>query len=314
MTETLIIAVTGGTGFVGQHLIRHLRAAGHTVRALTRREAVYDSDPNLVWISGDLDDSKALGHLMERADVLVHGAGAIKALSRAAFFKINRDGVRAVAEAAIKSDVPRFVLVSSLAAREPLLSDYAASKRAGEIELDVYRDRLTPIILRPPAIYGPGDRETAPLFQMAAKGLVAVPGGKDATFSLIHVSDVVTAIQACCELEQPEAPLEIDDDTPGGYRWSEVVQAAGEALGRPPRIVHLPTVLVWFGGLVGSIKGFVTRQPAMLSLSKVPELLHPNWLAAGPKPANWSPKVVIKEGFATVVDWYTSQNVVNRYL
>ena len=314
MTEELTIAVTGATGFVGAHLVRRLRSAGHTVRALTRRPTGSDDDPNLVWVQGTLEDPRALLTLSDGADVFVHAAGAIKALSRAAYFDVNREGTRHAVAAAIKAEVPRFVLVSSLAAREPALSPYAASKRAAELVLAEHTDRLETVVLRPPAIYGPGDRETVRLFQMAANGFVLIAGRPEATLSLIHVGDVVTAIQACCEVVQPSAPLEIDDGAPGGHTWEDVVETAGRVLGRPPKIIRLLDILVWVGGALGTVKGLVTRSPAMLSLAKVPELLHPDWLARGPVPTGWSPTWSLETGFDDAVDWYSSQNVLKRYL
>ena len=314
MTESLTIAVTGATGFVGGHLIRRLRSAGHTVRALTRRAVPDDTDSNLIWVTGSLDDEDSLHELNEGADVLIHGAGAIKALSRKAFFEINRDGTRRAAVAAVRAKVPRMVLVSSLAAREPALSPYAASKRAAELVLADHSEQIETTILRPPAIYGPGDRETLRLFQMAANGFVLAPGRAGAALSLIHVGDVVTAIQVCCELVQPGMPLEIDDGAPGGHSWLEMAETAGRVLGRSPKLIHLADILVWLAGGIGTAKGLLTRSPAMLTLGKVPELLHPDWLVRGPVPTGWAPKWTLDQGFDDAVDWYSSQDVLKRYL
>lgn len=314
MPTPLTIAVTGATGFVGEHLVRRLRSAGHVVRALTRRDMAHESDPNLVWIRGDLGSEKALAKLVSGAEVTVHVAGAIKALSRSSFFASNRDGTRALIDAAVRARVPRFVLVSSLAAREPALSPYAASKRAAELVLTDYEDNIETVILRPSAIYGPGDRETVRLFQMAANGFVACPGSADARFSLIHVGDVVTAIQACCEQAQSKRPLEIDDGTPDGYGWEDVATAAGLALNRVPKVFRLPAAVVWIAGGLGSTKGIITRKSSMLTLAKVPELLHPDWVSRGPRPAGWTPQWPLDRGFDDAIDWYSSQNVLKRYL
>lgn len=313
MTAALTIAVTGATGFLGEYLVRRLRSAGHTVRALTRRAPTDEYDPNLIWLRGDLDKPAVLTDLAKGADVVVHAAGAIKALNRTSFFHVNRDGTRATVEAAIKEKVPRFVLVSSLAAREPALSSYAASKRAGELVLAEYADDIEGTVLRPPAIYGPGDRETVRLFQMAINGFVLAPGQANSKLSLIHVGDVVTAIQACCEQTQGLRPLEIDDGAPGGYTWADLAEAAGVAVGRTPKLVHLPDALLWFAGGLGTLSGLFTRKPAMLTLAKVPELLHPDWFAHGPAPIGWAPVWTMEKGFDDVVDWYSSQNVLKRY-
>ncbi|MDG2318861.1 MAG: NAD-dependent epimerase/dehydratase family protein [Rhodospirillaceae bacterium] len=309
----LTIAVTGATGFVGEHLTRRLRRVGHVVRALTRRRNNDDSDPKLIWIQGDLSSGSSLKDLVSGADVVVHAAGAIKALSRSAFFKINKDGTQSLVEAALNAKVPRFILVSSLAAREPSLSPYAASKRAGELVLDRFRDRIESVVLRPSAIYGPGDQETGRLFHMANNGFILAPGSPAARLSLVHVGDVVTAIQACCELGQPSRPLEIDDGAPGGYTWRELADVAGGAVNRPPKLIYLPPVMVWLAGAAGTAISLITRKPSILTLAKVPELLHTDWHARGSRPNGWKPAWALGTGFNDAVDWYSSQNILKRY-
>jgi 2-alkyl-3-oxoalkanoate reductase len=313
VTDLLTIAVTGATGFLGDHMIRRLRAVGHRVRALSRQPMRADPDNALTWVRGDLTDTAALNALVEGADVVVHAAGAIKALSRAEFFRVNRDGTLAVARAAAEQGVSRLVFVSSLAAREPALSPYAASKRAAELALADYTSRIDTVILRPPAIYGPGDQETARLFQMAVNGFILAPGDSSARMSLIHVGDVATAIQACCERDQPGRPLEIDDGAVDGHSWRDLAEAAGRAAGRRTKLVYLPNILVWAMGGVGTAKGLITQSPAMLTLAKVPELLHPNWVSDGPRPHGWAPQWTLEEGVHDAIDWYSSQNVLKRY-
>ena len=309
----LTIAVTGGTGFVGKHLIRQLTADGYSVRALVRKPNSDNNKTEVTWIEGDLSNKLALADLMSGADVVVHAAGAIKALSRAEFFDVNRDGTQAVIDAALIAGVARFVLVSSLAAREPRLSHYAASKRAAELVLEKNGDRITPIILRPPAIYGPGDSEIAPLFQMVANGFFLAPNQKDARVSLIHVSDVVTAIQACFECYQADQPFEIDDGFADGYRWSDISNVAGRAVRRSPKFIPLPALLVRLVGLFGTVRGLITRKPTILTHVKVRELLHRDWRARGPVPPGWKPVWTLEKGFTEAVRWYSSQNILKSY-
>lgn len=314
MTEPLTIAVTGGTGFLGQHVVQYLRDAGHIVRALTRKPRTSEDDPSLTWVTGDLATPGALSTLAEGADVVVHMAGAIKAVSRAAFFEANRDGTVAMVNAARDQGVKKFVLVSSLAAQQPALSPYAASKRAGEFALEQAQGSMTPVILRPPAIYGPGDKETARLFQMATNGFVLAPAGSQTRVSLCHAEDVAGAVLACCETDQPQHPLEIDDGAENGHSWPELADAAGAAVGRQVRFIRLPAIFLWCAGFFGTCKGLLSRRPAMLTLGKAPELLHPDWVARGPRPLGWAPKWSSSNGFKNAVDWYSSQNVLKRYL
>ena len=162
------LAITGGTGFVGAHLLDAALAAGHQVKALTRR----DQDPRdgLEWIAGDLSSRDALEQLVRDVDAIIHVAGTISAPTAAGFEKGNVAGTLAMLAAATAGGVHRFVHVSSLAAREPRLSVYGASKAKAE-EL-VMSSGLDWTIVRPPAVYGPGDRETLELFRMAKLGLM----------------------------------------------------------------------------------------------------------------------------------------------
>ena len=127
------VAVTGATGFVGGHLLDQLLADGHRVRVLVRDRSKFKHESDrLEIIEGDLDNQAALTALTGGAGAVVHCAGAIAALDRDGFFNVNQTGAENVARAAADAGVKRFVLVSSLAAREPQLSSYGASKLAGE--------------------------------------------------------------------------------------------------------------------------------------------------------------------------------------
>jgi nucleoside-diphosphate-sugar epimerase len=169
MVTALRIAVTGGTGFVGARLLAALNRDGHAVQALTRRPMESASGHLDTWLSRG---SAGPGHLAEGAEALIHVAGVINT-DEAGFEAGNVRGTAAVLEAAKKQRVRRFIHVSSLAAREPQLSRYGGSKARSEAL--VRESGLDFAIVRPPAVYGPGDRETPELFRMATRGLVLLP-------------------------------------------------------------------------------------------------------------------------------------------
>ena len=129
MTDNRLIAVTGGTGFVGRSLLPILVKQGYRVRALTRTPR---EDPDIEWVQGDLASVQALERLADGADTFIHLAGLTKASHIRKLLKANSEGAANAASAARGANARRFVLVSSIAAREPQLSDYAYSKRAGE--------------------------------------------------------------------------------------------------------------------------------------------------------------------------------------
>ncbi|GGF47422.1 epimerase [Aliidongia dinghuensis] len=310
MSGDRIVAVTGATGFLGRHLVMALGCEGARVRILARR----DPAPEL-WagvapevVMGNLDDPHALDRLVARADAVVHAAGLIKARDRDAFLKTNRDGTRAVAIAARRgAPDARFVAVSSLAAREPQLSDYAASKHAGEeAACAAYADapgRL--VIVRPPAIYGPGDRETLAIFQAASRAVAPVFGSGRA--AVVHVSDAAGAIARLALGVGDAGCYALADPNPAGYALGDLLREAARAVGSNPRLVLIPDGLLLTAGQISAWWGRLGGRAPIFTTGKAREMLHPDWsVPAGEAlpAAVYRSKIGIAEGFRETVAWY----------
>lgn len=305
-----VAAVTGGTGFLGRFIVGALDAAGYRVRLLVRADPMHPQFQGLRLeiVPGGLDDVRALGRLVAGADVVVHGAGLIKARSRAEFLAVNRDGSRRVAEAAAAlAPAARLLAVSSLAAREPDLSDYAGSKRAGE---DAILDVLGPgrtLVVRPPAIYGPWDRETLAVFKAARGAVVPVLGGADTRIAMIHAQDCAAAIAALARGGQGGRIHELSDNNPAGYRWSDLLDAATAAVGTTPRRIAVPPAALRLAGAFGDLRARLTGTAVMLNTGKVGEILHPDWSVRPeclPPEDLWRPELSLAEGFTAVAKWY----------
>jgi nucleoside-diphosphate-sugar epimerase len=296
------LAITGGTGFVGSHLIDAALAAGHEVQALTRREQ--PERDRVLWVSGSLDDRGALEQLVADADAIVHVAGVISAPDAAAFEHGNVAGTLAMLAAATAGGVPRFVHVSSLAAREPKLSLYGASKAKAE-EL-VQSSGLDWAIVRPPAVYGPGDNETLELFKMARRGRIYLPpAGK---LSLIHVDDLAELLLALTHAGAPEkAVIEPDDGRKGGWTHREFGDALGRAVGVRARTISTPRFVLALGSRLDRL---LRRGRAKLTPDRVAYFCHPDWVAraehAAP-PALWRPRIETEQGLADTARWYREQ-------
>lgn len=315
---TATIAVTGATGFIGQHVVRALRSDGAHVRALTRRPIKAQDDElpgSLTWIEGTLADEAPLQDLVTGCDGVIHLAGAIKALSRDDFLTHNTEGTKRLAKiAAAQAEPPRFIHVSSLAAREPRLSNYALSKREAEKALRPFRDKMSISILRPPAVYGPGDPETLRIFQMAARGFALVPANRSARLSLIHVEDLASAILNLLPArDDPGEPLEVDDGHPQGHDWDGVIAAAAAAVQTSPKTIPLPALALYLAGGIGSLVAQITQKPSVLSWDKVPELLHPDWVARGAGVPGWAPTWELSKGFKNTVNWAISRGLLKSY-
>jgi len=293
------VALTGATGFVGGHLLELALGEGHTVRALTRRPQ--PSRAGVTWVEGALDDPAALAALVTGADAVIHVAGVINA-DAAGFEAGNVTGTAAMIRAAEEAGVGRFVHVSSLAAREPALSLYGASKARSEAL--VRASTLSSAIVRPPAVYGPGDRETLELFRMAKRGLVVLPPA--GTLSLIHVNDLARLLLALAASEQ-SLLVEPDDGRPGGWTHEEFGHALGRAVGRKVRTLSAPRILL---SLAARADTLVRGRRAKLTPDRAAYYCHPDWTVSPARAAPaglWQPRIDTEQGLATTAHWYEAQ-------
>lgn len=301
-----VVAVTGATGFLGRHLVRALARDGWTPRVLVRRDPIHPlwRDIEVEVIAGDLKTPGALDRLSHGAQVVIHVAGLIKAATLDGFNVVNRDGACAAALAA-KAAGARFILVSSLAAREPQLSNYAASKRAGE---DAVRE-ISPdaLIVRPPAIYGPGDTETLALFELAAKSPILPVLSPDSRIAMIHVHDAAAKLVDYCK-GHTSGLVELSDVRRDGYTWTEIMRAAGAAMGRNPSLARLPDAVLIAAGALADAWSRATGTPLVFGSGKVRELIHADWTLSSAPMSEGVPSVFgLTDGFADAVDWYRAE-------
>jgi nucleoside-diphosphate-sugar epimerase len=303
VTPKGIVAVTGATGFVGCALREQAAGLGIALRALTRR--AQPEAPGVEWVRGDLHDRAALARLVDGAEAVIHVAGVINAPDPTGFHLGNVEGTMQLVEAAMAGGVPRFVFVSSLAAREPQLSKYGESKR--HAEKLVAASGLDWTIVRPPAIYGPRDREILEMFRLAKWGVVPMPPPGRA--SLIHVGDLARLVLALIPGGEgvTHQVFEPDDGREGGWSHRELARAIGRAVGRRPWVPHLSR-----GTLerIARLDRLVRGQEAKLTPDRIGYMVHPDWVCStGSKPpsALWSPQVPTSDGLEATADWYRCQ-------
>ena len=304
------IAVTGGTGFIGGMLIHHLVNAGYRVRALTRDRSAHKLPElaGLEAVSGSLQDSESLRLLLQDASAVVHCAGAVRGVTAADFNAVNVEGVIQLVQAALSlSPRPRFLSLSSLAARAPQLSHYASSKRQGEQALASMAADMEWVALRPPAVYGPGDKEMLPLFQWMGRGIAPVLGEAHARVSLLYVEDLCAAVLKWLDAGQCESGIyELNDTRAGGYSWDEVI--ANVSALRARRILRLPmpaALLRLLAGVNVTAARLIGYAP-MLTPGKVRELRHPDWVAdntALTAAIGWQPEISLQEGLRRTMGW-----------
>lgn len=295
------IAITGGTGFVGSHLIEGALAEGHQVQALTRR--AQPPQQGVTWIEGALDKPDSLAALCEDCDAVIHVAGVING-SAEEFHQGNMVGTEHMIAAARGAGIRRFVYVSSLSAREPQLSAYGRSKR--ESEAPVIASGCDWTIIRPAAIYGPRDKLLLDLFRFARRGVLPLP--PEGRMSVIHVRDLCRLMLACLRSDLGYgSTFEPDDGREGGWSTVEFARAVGRAVDRRILAMPMPKALLLTGARIDRL---IRGEKAQLTPDRVNYFCHPDWVAApgAHPPADlWVPQIPTEEGLAATARWYKAQ-------
>ena len=301
--------MTGGTGFVGSHVLDLALAAGAQPRALTRQLGAAPDvtvAPQPSWIAGTLADASALARLCDGASAVLHIAGAVNVPTKADFAAANIAGTQAVVQAAEQAGVRRFIHVSSLAAREPGLSNYGWSKAEAE---DVVRaSALDWTIIRPPAIYGPRDADMFEMFRAARWGILPVPPA--GSTSVIHVGDLARLLLDAAAGSGPEwsqRTFEPDDARLGGWPHADLARAIGRAMGRNVWAPGLPAAVLKAGARLDRL---ARGDKARLTPDRAAYMLHPDWVSspslAVPE-SLWTPAISTAEGLAQTARWYRQQ-------
>ncbi len=296
MTRT--VALTGGTGFIGSTIQKFLLDAGHSVRSLYRNISTDNTPSHVTKIIGNLHDPDAAKQLIAKADTIIHCAGRVRGYSEKEFIADNVDTTRNLLNAAYAGgQVDNFVYISSLAAREPSLSDYAKSKHLAEEVIRTHPFNAWTIV-RPPAVYGPGDRELRPLFDWMRRGILWVPGNAANRFSMLHCEDLANLITHM--VRNPltgKQIIEPDDGKKDGYQWVDIRIIGEKIFNRKVNSITLSPTIMESAARVNVIFSRLFGKSPMLTSGKVRELLHTDWVSNSFKPAaGWRPDIEFGDG------------------
>lgn len=290
--------VTGGSGFIGQNLVRRLLADGHAVHCLVRAgSAARELPPGAVRCVVDYRDAGSLSSCdaLEDADAVFHLAGATRALDQAAFVRANVIPTRELLATLVARRLrPRFVLVSSQAAAGPAASHdrpiderdaprpteaYGRSKLEAERIVAAFDDRVPTTVVRPCAVLGPHDRDFLRLFQLATRGVIVYPGTAHHWLSLLHVDDVVDGLLRAATRDQaisrtyflaPVSPVQ----------WLQLGMTIGTVIGRQVRHVDLPGSVVRVASEAGQLVGRIAGRAMLANRHKAALARHAFWVCS----------------------------------
>jgi len=316
--------VTGGTGFVGSHLIDVLLERGHQVTALVRSpaKAAGLAERGVTLVRGDLLDLAALREGAQDADVIHHVAALTGAVDEAEFIRANRDGTANVIEAAAASGrMPRIVLVSSMAAGGPAargvprtgaepsrpVTMYGRSKLASEAVLRA--SALPWTIVRPPAVYGPRDRDNIiTLFKAARFGIAPIFGDGTMELSLVHARDLALSLALVGEAaEAAVLHRTFYANHPEVLTSADFLRRIAAAMNRRVTLVKLGRLPVRLAlGITGGLAALL-KQRTILRPDKIHEFFQDAWTgdpAALMEATGWQPKFDATTGLADTLAWY----------
>jgi dihydroflavonol-4-reductase len=331
------VLLTGGSGFVGGALARHLVQRGDSVTALVRPTSRTDGLGKLgvALVRGDLETGEGLDRALEGVELVHHLAGVTKAKDEAGYQRGNAEGTRLLAQAVSRRGTPpRMVVCSSLAAAGPSRIDrprsesdpvspvsfYGRSKLAAEEAVRAESPSVRAIVVRPPFVYGPGDEvNLPPLLAMARHGLFLKSGFGPKQFSFIHIDDLCQALIAA---GQQGETLDADNPAKGIYfvadpllyAWEDFCQALSSALGRPKaHVVPVPEFIGWLAAAGSEFAARLRGKVSILNRDKAREMAQEAWTCSPGRAVSglgFRPHYPLAEGLAHTIAWYRTRGVV----
>jgi len=318
------ILLTGGTGFVGTNLAHYLVQQGCQLRCLVRRTSDVSRLPREVeTVEGHLLNFESLQQAAKRCSAVIHVGGLVKARQVREFYRINRDGTANLIKAAREAGVEHFILCSSQAASGPSspdrrrrrddppqpVTDYGRSKLAGEEALARGAGDMRWCIIRPPAIYGPWDKEFLPLVRWIIRGFKPRLAGGSMKFALIHVVDLARALSLVLETDYPSGAIWFATDG-ADHTIQEFTEAVEAAVGKKAHWITIPD---WSLPVIGSLLELTARlqgTAAMLGRQKLTELTQPAWTCDDTpirETIGYKEVFDLTHGMAQTVEWYQQQ-------
>jgi len=320
------VLVTGATGFVGSHLAELLLSRGERVRCLVR-----PGRPSLSWVEGlpveafeaDMEADGSASRLLDDVRTVYHVAGVTKAGSLDEYRQTNVGMTRRLLEASVRQGVERFIYISSLTAVGPStdgtpldesapcvpITDYGRSKLEAEQVCHQYADRLSLTILRPPAVYGPRDKDILEMFRWVSFGLRPTIGSRSKMLSLLHARDLATAaIVAAAEPNTSGKTYFVTDPEP--YPFDSLIAMIAEISGRRTFPVRLPGPVVYGAALAAQTVSPLIGRTAVLTIEKARDILQPYWVCSSrafERDSGFSSEVPVRQGLQETFVWYRAQ-------
>jgi dihydroflavonol-4-reductase len=318
------VLITGGSGFIGSHLVDSMLEKGYDVRCLVRKSSNlrWLKDPKIELVNGGFFDESALKKAVTGVDYVYHVAGAVLSKSKKGFYISNHLATKNLIESCLKynSSLKRFLFVSSLTVCGPNIdgephteetpckpiTTYGKSKLEAEKEVLSHGNEIPVTVVRAPAIYGPRDEAIYQYFQAVNKGLVSLIGFSKKHISLVHSGDLVRGIILAGESDKSISQIYFISSE-GWYSWSELTNVMKKTIGRKTITVKLPHFLVYSAAAASQFIGYFTPKGAVFNIEKARDFTQKYWICDITKAKNelgYNQQISLEDGIKDTIDWY----------
>ncbi len=313
-----MILVTGGTGFIGSHLLDRLASTGEAVRCLVRAKSGRRPLPSgIELVPGDLRTGDGLAEALRGVEVVIHLAGVTKALASADYYSGNAGATENLVRA-MRASSARLVHVSSLAAAGPSpdgvpldedapphpLTHYGKSKlQAEQMVRRMFQDA---IIVRPPVVYGPRDTDVFQLLKSISRGFVLEIAGGERWFSAIYVDDLVEGLIVASKAKAA-AGRTYNMSNRDPVSWTTFGETAARIMGRRPRILRVPVPVAQAIGSLAEVWARIRRKPGIISCDKMVDAVCTHWTcdpARATAELGFEAKTTLEAGLSRTLAWY----------
>ena len=320
--------VTGGTGFIGSHLVEHLLQKKYSVRCLIRRssDTKWLKGLPVEYVYGDLFDGDALHDAVTGVDYVYHSAGITKAKTREEYYRGNTEGTKSILAAVLQHDprVRRFVHISSQAAvgtsptKTPIREDtpahplttYGKSKWMAEEECAKVAGSIPVTIVRPPVVYGPRDKDVFEFFNTMSKGLQPMVGFHEKYVSMIHVQDLVRGFVMAGESDKAAGQTYFISSKEA-HGWQEIGEITRAAMGNRALRIRLPEAAVFGIAAVAELLALFSSKPALINFEKARDMVQDYWTCDASKARRdfgFEQEISLAHGVRNTVAWYRKQS------
>jgi nucleoside-diphosphate-sugar epimerase len=319
--------VTGGTGFIGSHLVEALLQRGVQVRCLLRKTS------DLTWLKGlpiemtfgDCRDKASLREAVKDIDQIFHLAGITKAVEDKTYFEINAFGTEDLIRACLENNpyLQKFIYLSSQAAAGPCrngnkkkesdpcepISPYGQSKRLGEELVLAHAHELPLLILRPSAVYGPREKDIYTFFKFVSKRIKPCLNSQVQRISLCYVQDVIQAILLAAESQTKSGEIFfLSDGT--DYSIEEIGDIFAQAMGVTALRIRVPKQMILGIAFFSEYFSKISRRPSLFSKGKAKEMVQEDWtcdITRANTVLGFQPQFQLSQGARLTFDWYKKQ-------